>query len=241
MNQLTDNRDFYTTTETSREYIDYGRPVQSTLFRRTAANELVEADLLIQNRYRDTLSVDAATKMHDCCKQLPTPTTERRQILPIPGKCDFKQYSSQLAQCYPRHFCDIPTHHIRQLLADRNRTVYHQDYCSPNEGIVSMRTRKRDAITNARLPSGWLIDTTYQSSYRSINDISQIGEISKTESCKPTIGSEEKLNAKLREIFKMGKSEYTERLGDEADLSVELGRYGTPKRVGYFDRYTKTE
>lgn len=55
------------------------------------------------------------------------------------------------------------------------------------------------------------------------------------------MGKEQQLNAKLRDIFKIGKSEYTERLGDEADLSIELGRYGAQERVGYLDRYTKTK
>lgn len=238
MNKITSNHDFYTTTETSRQYIDHGN--QFSGHRPTAANELVEADLLILNKYRDSLNVDTLEIPQKVTKTMP-PEPYRRRILPLPDPIDYQQYTAHLAECYPRLFGNISTDHIRQLLNDRNRTVYHMDYCSPKDGIVSMGTRKREAVRNGRLPSGWQIDTTYQSSYRSSKDIGEIGEISRSRSFKPPVGKEQQLNAKLRDIFKIGKSEYTERLGDEADLSIELGRYGAQERVGYLDRYTKTK
>lgn len=243
MNKITLNRDFYTTTETSRAYVDHSKSGRVTPCRRvTAANELIEADLLIRNKYNNTLSVDDAANQ---CDPEPEPEEEeqptgRRCILPLPKTTGHQEYTDRIAQCYPRMANgDLSTEHIAKMLRDRNRTVYLQDYCMAGSGIVSKRTQKRAAERNGRLPAGWQIDTTYQASYRSAKDIAEIGEIPQSRSCKPVDGVDDQLNAKLRQLFKMGKSEYTARLGDEANLSLELGRYGAHRRQGYLDRYTK--
>lgn len=237
MNQITHNHDFYTTTETSRSYVDHGRQPRTP----KAPALVEEAVLLMRNKYRNNLRVDHETPT---VVEAPPDTARpaRRLVLPIPEPTDYREYANRLAECYPRLLGgEICTEHIKRMMGDRHRTVYHTDYCAAEDGIVSAGTRRREAVRRGRLPPGWLIDTTYQASYRSVNQIRDEFDYTprRSDSLKPPVGGDRQLKAKLHTIFKVGETEYGERLSNEADQSLEIGRYGRPRRYGYLDRYTK--
>lgn len=259
MNKITQNHHFYTTTETGRQFSDRGPRDPDALRRPKLADELIEADLLIYNKHRNNLQITSRPQQrnanNDCAgcfaavafgdqPQQQQPSQQHhhgRQIIPLPQAVSYGAYAAKLAECYPRLFANVDADHLQKMLRDTggSRSVYHSDYCRPADGIVSATTRRRQAERDGALPPSWLIDTTYQSSWRSPEQIRTIGEILPTTSCRPIV-RDAALKAQLRRIFTFGTTEYQQRINELAELSLELGKYGTgPRRYGYVDRYTK--
>lgn len=250
MNKITINPHFYTTTETGRQFNNTGPIDPDNLRRPKLADELIEADVFIYNKHRNNLHIsrnndaEAGADNFSDLEQFHANAPKcrpRRQIIPLPQSVSYSEYATKLAECYPRLFANVDTDHLQALLRDTDgsRSVYHSDYCRPEDGIVSQTTLRRQAERDGALPPSWRIDTTYQSSWRSSDQIRTIGAILPTTSCRPVV-RDAALKAQLRKIFSFGTTEYRHRVCDLADLSLELGKYGpVPQRSGYVDRYTK--
>lgn len=244
MNKITANRQFYTTTETGRSFTDPGPPDPYPIVRPKHSDELVEADLFIYDKHRHNLETANAEPSGCDINNDEQPAQKyaaglKRMIIPLPQPGSYASYAQTLAKQYPRLYADIATEHLQAQARDRGRSVYHISYCAPDDGIVSMTTRRRDAQRNQTLPAHWPIDTVYQTSFRSPTQIREIGDIVPATSCRPVV-RDAALKAQLRKIFTFGSSEYREAVSDFGEQCMELGKYGAGgRRYGYVDRFTK--
>lgn len=156
MRKIILNRPFYTTTETSTEFVNPGLPVPYPPPRPTNEDEILEAHLLTQGKLYHNLHI----------KQPLQSKTEKPH--PFFKRCDepYQNYVNKIKTNHPKIFNNSPIIaeiNIGNYLHDTSdRTEYHSSYCNAYDGIVSDRTKQRDAIKAGGLPTSWRIDTTNQ-------------------------------------------------------------------------------
>lgn len=156
MRKIMLNRPFYTTTETSSEFVNPGLPIPYPPLRPTNNDELLEAHLLTHGKLYQNLHFKPPLQ----------PKTEKQH--PLFKRCDepYQNYVNKIKMNHPKMFNNSPIIaeiNIANYLHDTsNRTEYHSRYCNAYDGIVSERTKQRDAIKAGGLPKSWRIDTTNQ-------------------------------------------------------------------------------
>lgn len=156
MRKIILNRPFYTTTETSTEFVNPGLPIPYPPQRPKNEDELLEANLLTQGKL-----------YHNLYFKPPLQSKTEKQH-PFFKRCDepYENYVNKIKINHPKMFNDSPITaeiNIANYLHDKSdRTEYHSSYCKAYEGIVSQRTKQRDAIKAGGLPTSWRIDTTTQ-------------------------------------------------------------------------------
>lgn len=126
------------------------------------------------------------------------------------------------------------------LLASHARTEYQHSYGYSDN---SLRDRTKRAV---RLPpsANWSTDTTYQSSWRSLQQIRGLCNMDwykRAELANSLVAEQREaaLRMRLGKLMAGGISEYQHRIGEQAEWSMGVGKYGRPRKEGYVDRYTK--
>lgn len=156
MRKIILNRPFYTTTETSTEFINPGLPIPYPPPRPKNEDEFLEAHLLTQGKLYHNLHIKPPIQSK----------TEKEH--PFFKRCDesYHNYVNKIKINHEKLFKDSPIiaeENIANYLHDTsNRTEYHRSYSNAYDGIVSERTKQRDAIKAGGLPTTWRIDTTNQ-------------------------------------------------------------------------------
>lgn len=234
MNKIpTATRHYYTTTETGRQYIDRSLGVD---LRPAAVSPSVDVDLLVYDRERNNVILEAQPL---------------RTVVPtrLPTGISYFAYVQHLAKHYPRLYPSdgrIPVDHLLTLQRDRQRSTYTSCYCQPTKNADAAAGNVGnvpESQPSAAVPADWPTETTYQRSWRTPQQIRSIGgRIVRTRSCRmdeETHRRVEALKKQLREIYAIGRSEYTDRIGEVAELALDMGKFGTKRLVGYVDRYTR--
>lgn len=134
----------------------------------------------------------------------------------------------------------LPTNPCEKLGCDGRTEYQHSFGCSE----TCNRDRKHIGENAVRLPANWLADTTYQSSWRSLEQIQRIcnidwyqrGQLAKSSVAE---GNAQALKEQLSQLLAGGITEYQHRLCAQADWSLDMGKYGRCRKEGYVDRYTK--
>lgn len=152
MRKITLNRPFYTTTETSTEFVNPGLPVPYPPLRPKNEDELLEAHLLTQGKLYHNLHIK---------QPLQSQTEKPHRFF---KRCDepYHNYVNTITKMFNDSPIIAEINIAKYLHDTSNRTEYHGSFCNSYDGIVSERTKQRDAIKAGGLPTSWRIDTTNQ-------------------------------------------------------------------------------
>lgn len=235
MRKIIQNREFYTTTETSREYCDPGLPEPYPPVRPTNADEIVQSDILIQNKLGNHLYLEPKVN-----------SSPQNRLIPKSMKEPFLDYRAKIIQHWPEILNEqLSLENIKDIINELRTTVYQKSYCTSTSTRIS---GKDEQNAKTSVPPNWRMDTSYQvrkihytrifrsqffflqSSFRSPDEIKQVGVIFPTVPCLP-INRDEELAKAMRKIFSFGKTAY------QVDYS-ELGKQYLKQKLAYMDPYS---
>lgn len=146
MRKITQNREFYSTTETRSEFVDPGLPIPYPPKRPTDADVLIEADVHIYGKLLNKLFLNS-------------PTTLAGPVRLIGKSMDesLNSYITKIKCQYPHICLNVKT--IDDILRKRGTTEYHTSYCTLKD--MGFSKRMQDSKKSG-IPESWYTDTSYQ-------------------------------------------------------------------------------
>lgn len=227
MNAIIQNRHFYTSTETSNEFVD--PMVRDCPVRPKESDTICEAPLLIHGKLRNFLHLS-------WCPSSQTPAT-----CYSPPHERYATYVNKINDCFPRHLIVGTSRNAEQQIANALhdqtvRSTYHNSYCRREDGLYTQKRQERDSIEAAANredtgePSTISVDTTYRESYTSPEEFKQF--YVPAQSYRPVLDKDAALKRELQKIFRFERSTYRAEISDVWFLK-------NTNQSSYLDRYTK--
>lgn len=217
MNKIVENRQFYTTTETSTEYV---HPRVQCPLRPTRPYEICEATPLIAGSQLNNLHIDA------------------KECVPHSAHEKYSNYAKKMTKACswpPRLKPTSPNgeQEIANALYDRwHRSTYHFSYCERGDGPMTIKRIERDMLEGAeasaaKFPVKLTVETEYLEEYPPKATMAAYMDCIRN--YRP-IEHEAELKKELRRIFPFETTTYRAEVGDA---------WFVKKHFSYLDRHLK--